>query len=82
MIKVTVSTTINRREPVIKDENTCTVSDAIRDAGFSDQRGTWLLNGSPVKPEQQNQTFAQLGYGAEYGKTQVMLTNVVKADNA
>ena len=83
MIKLTASSTTKRTEtPVIKNEETTTPNDFINEQGFGDLRGTWLLNGSVLRDDQRNKTFAELGYGAAYGKTQVMLTNVVKADNA
>lgn len=83
MIKITASSTTKRTEtPIIKDENTTTPNDIIREAGFGDLRGTWLLNGSGLDDSKRGKTFAELGYGSATGRTQVMLTNVVKADNA
>lgn len=82
MFQITVSTTLNRKPAVLKNEATYTPADAIREAGFEGVPGSWMINGSTVRPEQMGMTFAALGYGAATGRKVVNLTNVSKRDNA
>lgn len=82
MIKVCVATTMGQKAPVLRDESTYTPAEAIREAGCTGVAGTWYINSSPLKPEQVNVPFADLGYGTATGRSLVNLTNIIKADNA
>lgn len=82
MFQITVSTTRTRKPAVLKNEATYTPADAIREAGFEGIPGSWMINGSPVRPEQMDMSFAALGYGAATGRKVVNLTNIFKRDNA
>lgn len=82
MIKVVVAITSTKKAPVLRDENTYTPADAIKEAGFADQGGTWFLNSASLRAEQMHMTFGALGYGTATGRTSANLTNIIKADNA
>jgi len=82
MFNVTVSTTMDKGHPIIKDENTYTPAQAIADAGYSNLRGSWMMDGTVLSPIELTKPFAELRVGAAFGRTRVSLANVAKADNA
>ena len=75
MIKVIVGTSLNKTEMVVSSDTT--LMQACEEAGLNIASGGITFNGSTVRPDEFNKTFADFGV-----VDKCFLMQVVKADNA
>ena len=75
MIKVIVGTSLNKQEIVVSSDTT--LMQACEEAGLNIGAGGITFNGSTVRPDEFNKTFADFNI-----VDKCFLMQVVKADNA
>ena len=75
MIKVIVGTSLNKTEMVVSSDTT--LMQACEEAGLNIASGGITFNGSTVRPDEFNKTFADFNI-----VDKCFLMQVVKADNA
>lgn len=75
MIKVIVGTSLNKTEMVVSSDTT--LMQACEEAGLNIGAGGITFNGSTVRPDEFNKTFADFNI-----VDKCFLMQVVKADNA